>query len=419
MKASPGQAFKAGLRNALAKTKERITIPLAGFGSPKAVLEEPIATAEEPEPEEIIPAGPSKRDILDSLDSGFFTEDFDGLRYVLSNLPEEDFIWSEFLQAQEESYLGKLEVVSSSVNERVMANYNDFVQGMAFVSELQEDLQLSNIVVKNGRRSLKKAATEVAANLRVKDLTRKKDCLSEVLERAQLLQELHKLEGTMKKTLQEQDFASAIQQYVESSQIIIQIQDLQVVAELQSKMEELLTSLIERLNDRIQLACQQFEEESYLECFNAYRLLQSIESDSLDVKPLEEKECHLRKPGGLAGCLAGVLLAYALTMDSDMDFMDGAGGANRKGRIQYKEMCRHLSAEHFFPCLSKTLEILFDLLRSHHRTMQWHQRQAAARPHPEPAEGYQDPDAETPEARTDVAEGEVCARVAAALEQNS
>jgi hypothetical protein len=49
----------------------------------------------------------------------------------------------------------------------------------------------------------------------------------------------------------------------------------------------------------------------------------------------------------------------------------GAGrdddAAARKARMGYKELCQQLSSTQFMPCFQKTLEVLFELLCSHHR----------------------------------------------------
>ena len=69
----------------------------------------------------------------------------------------------------------------------------------------------------------------------------------------------------------------------------------------------------------------------------------------------------------------GVLLAYTVTLTSEETLVNRASNSARVG---YKELCKHLPSENFFPCLCKTLESMFNLLRSHHGIMRWLQQRA-------------------------------------------
>jgi hypothetical protein len=68
-----------------------------------------------------------------------------------------------------------------------------------------------------------------------------------------------------------------------------------------------------------------------------------------------------------------VLLAYTVTLNSEETLVSRASGSVRVG---YKELCKHLPAQNFFPCLCKTLESLFNVLHSHYGMMRWLQQRA-------------------------------------------
>lgn len=110
--------------------------------------------------------------------------------------------------------------------------------------------------------------------------------------------------------------------------------------------------------------CGDFQPSRYLPLFEAYLLLGD------EVKPVGDKvqECFLR---AVENQTEGMLRLHSLQRGGIAERDDNA--AARKSRMGYKELCQQLSPTQFFPCFQKTLEVLFELLCSHHRMLRWHE----------------------------------------------
>jgi hypothetical protein len=68
----------------------------------------------------------------------------------------------------------QLEDITEKLSKQVMEHHEEMVKGMQLVTELERDLQVSSIIVKNGRRHLSRATFEVSQDLVVAANVRKK-----------------------------------------------------------------------------------------------------------------------------------------------------------------------------------------------------------------------------------------------------
>ncbi|KAI9906916.1 hypothetical protein PsorP6_003970 [Peronosclerospora sorghi] len=100
-------------------------------------------------------------EILDALDARFFTQNFDPVAYVLENLPESKNELNAFMRTEISAVDVAKDFILSKLQDEVRANYNSLIQGVKVVQEVDLDLVRAQIHVKNGRRLLAIAKTDL------------------------------------------------------------------------------------------------------------------------------------------------------------------------------------------------------------------------------------------------------------------
>jgi hypothetical protein len=118
----------------------------------------------------------SGADLIEELEQDYHEEGFDPVRHMLQHLPKEGINQSVF-DSKVAQKIQQLDVITQKLSKQVMEHHEEMVKGMQLVTELERDLQVATIIVKNGRRHLSKAIFEISQDLVVAANVRKKQVL--------------------------------------------------------------------------------------------------------------------------------------------------------------------------------------------------------------------------------------------------
>lgn len=101
--------------------------------------------------------GPKESDdeILSQLPEYFYDPEVDVVERLLQSMPEEgtDQYLADLIKVRNRQH----DIVNSQLSDRVMSNYDAFVQGMMKIKELGDDLKTTAVLCRNGRANLYKA----------------------------------------------------------------------------------------------------------------------------------------------------------------------------------------------------------------------------------------------------------------------
>eukprot|EP00232_Nephroselmis_pyriformis_P016782 CAMPEP_0182881282 /NCGR_PEP_ID=MMETSP0034_2-20130328/17085_1 /TAXON_ID=156128 /ORGANISM="Nephroselmis pyriformis, Strain CCMP717" /LENGTH=247 /DNA_ID=CAMNT_0025014307 /DNA_START=1 /DNA_END=740 /DNA_ORIENTATION=- len=243
---------------------------------------------------------------------------------------------------------------------------------------MQADLQQTHVVCKNSRRKLRLAAQEVAQNMQIASNTRRKRLLGEVLGHLQRLQEVATSRSGLLEALDADDYSTAIEGCLRVEAALAHMGGLSCVADMKVSLDRLLAECVQRVDETLQGACSNFTPERYETVVRAHLM-------TGDHKGLSDKTqaCFQQ---AVVTATQSVLRAFALRGDGErrddgvaLVGPDHAGhlAIAHKSKLSYKDLAAQLPVDQFRPCLHKTLEVLFDLMASHHRMTEWHAENAA------------------------------------------
>lgn len=141
---------------------------------------------------------------LTALPPEFFTpvDEFDAVRHLLENLPDEEGLSSEFLAAQTAQTQTVLDAINSQLSARVMRSYGAFVHGMSQVQQLESDLVLTAILCRSARRHLGRVQNGmVVGGLRLLNRLRRRNVIEQLVTRLRTLRDLGDGVGALEKCL--------------------------------------------------------------------------------------------------------------------------------------------------------------------------------------------------------------------------
>jgi hypothetical protein len=205
-------------------------------------------------------------EIRAALDEGFYTQDFDPVAYMLDRLPQEeedddddaggggaaralairarahapgsggsrgdggdgggdasegaqlDPVLAQFFMEQISEHDRCRDIINARLSKTVMDNYEQFVQGMKHVQDVDMDLTIASMNVSNGRRKLASAKREMStATLRLLQSKRVARRLRKVVQAASEMKELASTETVMRAALSKRDYSQAVHVCVDAT----------------------------------------------------------------------------------------------------------------------------------------------------------------------------------------------------------
>ncbi|KAM3409572.1 hypothetical protein ACQJBY_002084 [Aegilops geniculata] len=203
-----------------------------------------------------------------------------------------------------------------------MGHHEEMVKGMQLVMELEQDLKVANVICMNGRRHISSSKNEVSRDLVVNVKSKKKQALL------------------------------AFQLLPEYLQILENYSGLSAVQEMGRGIEAWLARTIRKLDNHLLGVCQTFSEESYLTVVDAFALMGDI--------------------GGMAEKMQSFFLQEVLSRTHIVlkEMLEEEVGNNtQRNRFTYSDLCVQVPESKLRPCLLKTLESIFSLMRSYYAIM--------------------------------------------------
>eukprot|EP01113_Clastostelium_recurvatum_P036434 TRINITY_DN5190_c0_g1_i1.p1 TRINITY_DN5190_c0_g1~~TRINITY_DN5190_c0_g1_i1.p1 ORF type:complete len:682 (-),score=197.18 TRINITY_DN5190_c0_g1_i1:960-2966(-) len=302
----------------------------------------------------------NEEEVLASLPQEYFTENYDSVTGLLVALPGDvDDAYIATLISNKEDVLS---VVNQKLFNKVMANYNQFVQAMTSIHDLGVDIKQSTSSCKAGRQTLRTLQEALAFGaINILDNFKRRQTWEQVLQDLDAIQELQRVEVELKKTL-------AAGQYPETISLCLDVRDMvqyctarfTCALDLDRTLQSIYQVVQERLDNALFETCRSWNAGIYEKVLSAHRLLGKTSYLAEKLQPLFveqiESECK------------NIILAHALLSEEAM-----MRAETLKKLQAIRELCTHVKGEHFTNCLLTVLEYLTDLMLSHYEMSSWHE----------------------------------------------
>uniref|UniRef100_A0A8C2G4B5 VPS50 EARP/GARPII complex subunit n=1 Tax=Cyprinus carpio TaxID=7962 RepID=A0A8C2G4B5_CYPCA len=279
-----------------------------------------------------------EQEIIDRIEEVYFSSDsFDMVQYELEKLPPD----LNLLELEE--YRDKLKRQQAAELERV--------------TSLQTNLQLAAVICTNARRQLhsaKEGFTEASLGLLANQ--RRRQLLTGLLKSLRTIKTLQRTDVRLSEMLEEEDYPGAIQLCLECQKAASTFKHYNCISELNSKLQDTLEQIEEQLDVALSKTCKHFDVSHYTKVQLAYKLLGKTQT-AMD-------QLHMHFTQAIHNTVFQVVLGYVELC---------AGNADTKfQKMQYKDLCTHITADSYIPCLTDLCKALWEVMLSYHLTMQWH-----------------------------------------------
>ncbi|XP_068940586.1 syndetin isoform X1 [Petaurus breviceps papuanus] len=299
----------------------------------------------------------AQQEIISSIEDVYFsTDSFDIVKYEMEKLPP-------VLNLQElEAYRDKLKqqqaAVSKKVADLILEKQPAYVKELERVTSLQTGLQLAAVICSNGRRHLnvaKEGFTQASLGLLANQ--RKRQLLVGLLKSLRTIKTLQRTDVRLSEMLEEEDYPGAIQLCLECQQAASTFRHYSCISELDSKLQDTLEQIEEQLDVALSKICKNFDVTHYTKVQQAYRLLGKTQT-AMD-------QLHMHFTQAIHNTVFQVVLGYVELCAGNTD--------TRFQKLQYKDLCTHVTAESYIPCLADLCKALWEVMLSYYRTMEWHE----------------------------------------------
>jgi len=291
---------------------------------------------------------------------------------VAKELAELDYPWNlKAIEERIQEYSSCSEAINAQLSARVMANYNEFVQGMQQVQAVETELSLIGVLVKNGRRKLQNHDSGIVrGSMQITLQQRKKERLKELLALLEDFQGVVEIDGQLRERLSAEKYCEAIVQHAAlrdalGTQRFAQFPGL---VGLQDGMSSNLSLVQQKLSDGLRVAAvsAEFDAERYEEILKAYSMLSADQAISVGKEILRH----------VSECIVAVsrqcMLAFSMAPAHESP-------ADWHRKAQLRDLCRSMDPSHFVSCGAQLYEHLCDFLYRHQFLCAWHvQRSQAA-----------------------------------------
>uniref|UniRef100_A0AAV1VL94 Uncharacterized protein n=1 Tax=Peronospora matthiolae TaxID=2874970 RepID=A0AAV1VL94_9STRA len=217
---------------------------------------------------------PQKDDeVLEALDARFFTEKFDPVAYTLENLPEGKSELNAFMRTEISAVDVAKDVVLAKLQDNVRANYNALIQGMKVVQEVDLDLVRAHIHVKNGRRLLATAKSDlILSSFEIVKTKRNRDRVSEIVSIGSQIAQFFEEEESMNVALQEYRFITAVDtcRRLREGLSHSAFQGLTILDDFRLRMQDFIPRLRDLFDQSLCKVAGCFDPVKYKELLQAY-----------------------------------------------------------------------------------------------------------------------------------------------------
>lgn len=294
---------------------------------------------------------------MDGIDKVYYnTEGIDTSHYELRKLPEVLDLGD--IDLDRKRLRKQLQVVSKKVSDLVLQNHPAYARELQRVMDLQRTLQYATVICANGRRQLSSARdTFTAASLNMLANYRKRQQLVSLMKSLRTIKTLQRTDVRLRELMEEEDYCGAIQLCLECQKAASTYKHFTCISELNSKLQDTLVMIEEQIDVALSKTCSNFDETHYEKVQTAYRLLGKTQT-AMD-------QLHMHFTSAIHNTAFQIVLGY-------VELCSGTGRENFHKR-QYTDLCKSVTQESFTPCLIDLSKALWEVMRSYHKTMRWHE----------------------------------------------
>jgi hypothetical protein len=288
---------------------------------------------------------------VEELEEGFYEEDFDPVRHILENVPDDESELAYF-EKQATLRLVQLDKVAETLSHHVMEHHEVMVKGMNLVRELEKDLKIANVICKNGRRNLTSSMNEASRDLIVHTHSKKKQALLDMLPILTDLRHARVMQSNLEDLVEDGNYCKAFQVLSEYLQLLDSLSEFSAAQEMTRGVEVWLGRTLHKLDSLLLGVCQEFKEDSYVMVLDAYALIG-------DVSGLAEK---------IQSFFMQEVISETHSVLKSIVGEDNSA-ATQYSRLTYSDLCLQTPESKFRQCLLRTLAVLFQLIYSYHEIM--------------------------------------------------
>ncbi|CAH8263181.1 unnamed protein product [Arabidopsis lyrata] len=262
-------------------------------------------------------------------------EDFDPVRHILENVPDDQSELAYF-EKQATLRLLQLDRVAENLSHHVMEHHEVMVKGMNLVRELEKDLKIANVSCKNGRRNLTSSMNEASGDLIVHTHSKKKQAFLSTLE----------------DLVEEGKYCKAFQVLSEYLQLLDSLSEFSAAQEMTRSVEVWLGRTLHKLDSLLLGVCQEFKEDRYVMVLDAYALIGDVSGLAEKIQSFFMQEV-ISETHSVLKTIVG----------------EDNSAATQYSRLTYSDLCLQTPESKFRQCLLRTLAVLFQLIYSYHEIM--------------------------------------------------
>ncbi|KAF8086419.1 hypothetical protein N665_0626s0011 [Sinapis alba] len=288
---------------------------------------------------------------VEELEQGFYEEDFDPVRHILENIPDDQSELAYF-EKQATLRLVQLDRVAEDLSHHVMEHHEVMVKGMDLVRELEKDLKVANVICKNGRRNLTSSMNEASRDLIVHTHSKKKQALLDMLPTLIDLRHARVMQSSLEDLVDEGNYCKAFQVLSEYLQLLDSLSEFSAIQEMTRGVEVWLGRTLHKLDSLLLGVCQEFKEDSYVMVLDAYALIGDVSGLAEKIQSFFMQEV-ISETHSVLKTVVG----------------EDSSAATQFSRLTYSDLCLQTPESKFRQCLLRTLAVLFQLIYSYHEIM--------------------------------------------------
>ncbi|XP_033752043.1 syndetin-like isoform X2 [Pecten maximus] len=298
-----------------------------------------------------------EQEVLENIEEVYFNNrHVDTSEYELQKVPENPDL--DQIDRDRQKLRKQLQVVSKKVSDLVLQNHPAYATELQRVMELQKTLQLASIICANGRRQLSGARKSfTTASLKMLANYRKRQQLIGLLKSLRTIKTLQRTDLRLREMMEEEDYCSAIQLCLECQKAASTFKHFTCISELSSKLQDTLEMIEEQLDVALSKTCSHFDVVHYEKVQIAYRLLDKTQT-AMD-------QLHMHFTSAIHSTAFQIVLGY-------VELCSGTGDSNFQKR-SYVDLCKNITQESFKPCLVDLCKALWEVMKSYHKTILWHE----------------------------------------------
>ncbi|PNF39556.1 Syndetin [Cryptotermes secundus] len=305
------------------------------------------------------------QDKLESIEPEYFSsEGFDPCGHELKKLPQKldsDAIEKDFQKLWQQHV-----VVSKKVLQLIQQKHATFNEEFSRIVEVQQELQATLCVCREGRRDLNLAKRRfTTASLGILANYRKRQLVQGLLHSLNTIKTLQRTEERLQELLSEGNYPGAIRLLLECQSVAATYRHFMCVAALSGKLQDTLLTAEEQLDQALAKVCSHFDSDHYSKVQAAYNLLGKTQ--------MAMDQLHMHFASAIHNATFSVVYGYVELCSGAAQAESSAGG-NTFHKKQYEQLCECVTAESFIPCLVDLCKALWGIMRSYHQVVSWHQR---------------------------------------------